>query len=162
MGNIFYKMAIVVGVTFVISTSYFYFFHSQLSSAQVSTSDVQVADSKGAHLKTDISFKKAYQWHQNQEALFLDGRSMEEFYEGHISGAISAHHVTVHRNSIVLALDRNARIVTYCNNEKCPISHMLRDKLVAMGFQHVFVYVGGIADWRQQGHSLSRSMLYSQ
>tara|TARA_A100001388_G_C28497117_1_gene369827 strand:+ start:104 stop:514 length:411 start_codon:yes stop_codon:yes gene_type:complete len=110
---------------------------------------------------TDISYKQALKWQQSKYALFLDGRTLEEYYRGHIEGAISAFHRDVHENSVVLALGRDTRIVTYCNNINCPIGHILRDKLVTMGFSNVYVFAGGIREWRANGKSLKRSGLYS-
>lgn len=48
-------------------------------------------------------------------------------------------------------LDRNAEIVVYCANYTCSASGAAAQKLKAMGFQKVWAYEGGTAEWYQAG-----------
>ena len=109
----------------------------------------------------EISMADAKLWHQQQDATFLDGRSTLSFNKGHIQGSYSAPHVDVHNNKQILALPRDTRIVTYCNHEKCPIGHILREKLITMGFTDVYVFPGGMREWRAMDAPIGKSLLFS-
>lgn len=48
-------------------------------------------------------------------------------------------------------LDRNAEIVVYCANYMCSASGAAAQKLKEMGFEKVWAYEGGTAEWYQLG-----------
>jgi rhodanese-related sulfurtransferase len=43
-------------------------------------------------------------------------------------------------------------IVTYCSNFLCSASGAAAKDLIDMGFEHVWAYEGGIAEWKQAGN----------
>jgi rhodanese-related sulfurtransferase len=47
--------------------------------------------------------------------------------------------------------EKDAVIVVYCSNLQCPAGGMLADRLVKMGYTHVYKLPTGIADWMQKG-----------
>jgi len=50
-------------------------------------------------------------------------------------------------------IDKKAEIVFYCSNYMCSASEFARKKLSKSGFENVFVYEGGMADWYQHGYT---------
>lgn len=53
----------------------------------------------------------------------------------------------------VADLDKEkVEIVVYCSNYMCSTSEHAYKKLVAMGFKHVWMYEGGMAEWYQMGY----------
>lgn len=88
---------------------------------------------------------------------FIDSRSVEEFSEGHIKGAInipfygSENHVEV-----INRLNKNEIVVTYCSSEDCDISILSGDELFEMGFKRVYVYVGGYDEWTRNNYPTSK------
>lgn len=48
-------------------------------------------------------------------------------------------------------LDKNTEIVVYCANYMCSASAAAVQKLKEMGFEHVWAYEGGTAEWYQMG-----------
>lgn len=88
---------------------------------------------------------------------FIDSRSVEEFSEGHIKGAInipfygSENHVEV-----INRLNKNEIVVTYCSSEDCDISILSGDELFEMGFKRVYVYVGGYDEWTRNDYPISK------
>ncbi|MCK5632213.1 rhodanese-like domain-containing protein [bacterium] len=46
-------------------------------------------------------------------------------------------------------IDKKAEIVLYCSNYMCSSSGFARKKLVDLGFENVYVYEGGTAQWYQ-------------
>ncbi len=51
-------------------------------------------------------------------------------------------------------LPKEAEIVVYCAGPKCPQSRMAAEKLLALGFDRVLAYEGGIEEWKAAGHSV--------
>lgn len=73
----------------------------------------------------------------------------ENFVKGHIPGAI---HIEYEKMvEAMLPPDKNKPLVFYCAGPGCPVSRMAARKAVGWGYQHVWVYEGGISDWRQAG-----------
>lgn len=48
-------------------------------------------------------------------------------------------------------LDKDAEVVFYCANYMCSASGASAEKLKQMGFEKVWAYEGGTAEWYQQG-----------
>ncbi len=51
---------------------------------------------------------------------------------------------------------KDALIVTYCANLKCPASRTLAKKLDALGYKRVLVYPFGIEDWVAAGNTVTQ------
>ena len=51
--------------------------------------------------------------------------------------------------------DKDALIVAYCSNLKCPASAMLADQLVSLGYKNVVKYPEGLAGWIDAGQSVT-------
>ena len=123
---------------------------------------VEVTPKKPVYKSYEVSVKQALEWHEKKKALFLDGRSVQSFNQGHILDALLASHLDIHHNKNVLALPRDTVIVTYCNHAQCPIAHILRSKLLKMGFEKVYVFPGGMREWRAISGPIGKSLLFSQ
>ena len=52
--------------------------------------------------------------------------------------------------------DKKALVVTYCTGLKCPASHMLGEKLRAMGYVNVLEYHEGIDGWAAAGNAVEQ------
>lgn len=52
---------------------------------------------------------------------------------------------------------KDALIVTYCANLKCPASSKLAARLAAMGYKHVLEYPKGIEGWVSEGNPVTQS-----
>lgn len=103
-------------------------------------------------IKLDVAFKLF-----KDGIKFIDSRSVEEFSEGHIKGAInipfygSENHIEV-----INRLNKNEIVVTYCSSEDCDISILSGDELFEMGFKRVYVYVGGYDEWTRNNYPISK------
>jgi rhodanese-related sulfurtransferase len=53
--------------------------------------------------------------------------------------------------------DKQALVVTYCANLKCPASHMLGERLRLLGYAHVIEYHEGIEGWRAAGQPIEKA-----
>jgi rhodanese-related sulfurtransferase len=53
--------------------------------------------------------------------------------------------------------DKNALIVAYCTNLKCPASKMLAEKLVKSGYKNVMKYPDGLEGWIAAGNAVTEA-----
>ncbi len=53
--------------------------------------------------------------------------------------------------------DKNAMIVAYCSNLKCPASKMLAEKLVKSGYKNVVKYPDGLEGWIAAGNAVTEA-----
>ena len=51
---------------------------------------------------------------------------------------------------------KDAMIVSYCANLKCPASRLLAAKLVTLGYKHVLEYPQGIEGWVGEGNPVTQ------
>ena len=50
--------------------------------------------------------------------------------------------------------DKNAKIVTYCGSEKCPMSATLAKRLKGLGYSNVIEYPAGLQGWKAAGNTI--------
>ncbi len=74
----------------------------------------------------------------------------QDFYNDcHIKGSVNVTLDAVEQ--FATTLDRNAEIVVYCSNYQCATSEYVAKKLKSLGYNRVYVYEGGVAEWYQKG-----------
>lgn len=75
----------------------------------------------------------------------------KELYDDcHIKGSI---HVPFDKIELYArALDKKTEIIFYCSNYQCSSSLYAAEKLKQDGFENVYVYEGGMAEWYQKGY----------
>lgn len=100
-----------------------------------------------------IGLEQAAQLFEQNEALFVDARPENLYFQGHIRGALSLPVEEVNRYFAEIAdkLDVSKPIITYCDGETCDLSHELALFLKEMGFEDVRVLVNGWTVWQQAG-----------
>jgi len=91
-----------------------------------------------------ISAQKAKTMMDEQKVIVVDVRTLEEFNEGHISGAILIPNESIGSSQPALLPNKDAVILVYCRSGNR--SKQASDKLVAMGYTKVYDF-GGIIDW---------------
>lgn len=91
-------------------------------------------------------------------AVFLDARTPAEYDQGHIQGAVNLpwHDVDNHFETVIMTLDPEATVITYCDGETCSLSHDLALFLKDLGFTRVRVLVNGWTLWKE--HNLPASI----
>lgn len=73
----------------------------------------------------------------------------DHFERGHIPGARNVDYEKM--TAPMLPPDKNAPVVFYCAGRGCPVSGWAAQKAVELGYTDVWVYKGGIKDWRASG-----------
>jgi len=74
----------------------------------------------------------------------------EEYAEEHLPGAISIPLKTLDARTTA-DLDKRAPVLVYCWDELCDLSPRAAHRLETLGFEHVYDYVDGKADWLGSG-----------
>ena len=67
----------------------------------------------------------------------------------HIAGSINIQLVDLEKTFDTI--EKDAEIVLYCSNFQCSTSEYVAKQLRTQGFERVFVYEGGTAEWYQAG-----------
>lgn len=98
-----------------------------------------------------VTYNQVLMMLRNEDVIFMDARRHEEYQQGHIPRAVNVDIQLFeldpnYRNTtmqMLYSLDKQRPIVTYCGGGNCELSHKLSDVLLSLGFEHVFIYLGG-------------------
>ncbi len=110
-------------------------------------SSVQLDKSGG-----EIGIKDAAMLFITGRAVFLDARSQFEFEQGHIQGALllPPREFASQYQDLKPALQGKEAIITYCDGERCPLSHALAEHLRGAGLKNVYVLKNGWTLWQAE------------
>lgn len=82
------------------------------------------------------------------KAVIVDARKVDK--DGDIiKGAIVIPAEADDKKIAEVLKDKDAEIIVYCGNAKCPASSTLGFRLVELGYKNVGHYAGGIAEWTE-------------
>lgn len=95
-----------------------------------------------------ITLDQAIKLHSNQNTIFVDARDKWEFSESHIKGAINIPQYSFEPNITDLStISKDKVIIVYCSANDCSMSKQLTEQLLILGYNKVYVYLGGITEW---------------
>lgn len=105
------------------------------------------------HEREIQNVKEAKKIYDSGEAIFVDARPEDMYYEGHIKGAVSlpVHMFDERVDAFIADNPETALIVTYCSGRECDDSHALAQLLNEFGYFHVKVFVDGYPEWEKAG-----------
>jgi rhodanese-related sulfurtransferase len=86
--------------------------------------------------------------------VLVDVREESEFAKDHLPGAIHLGKGVIERDIEARVPDLGAEIVLYCGGGFR--SALAADNLQKMGYTNVISMDGGIRDWREKGHPLTK------
>ncbi|MEK7382892.1 MAG: rhodanese-like domain-containing protein, partial [Elusimicrobiota bacterium] len=78
----------------------------------------------------------------------IDMRDPADFQRHHIEGAVNLPKDKIGAGY----LSKSGRIILYCGDARCPLSHAAAKTLMAAGVESVGVLYGGIAQWEKSGY----------
>ena len=93
----------------------------------------------------------------DRNALFIDGRTEEEYKSGHIPGAINISYVDftvlpdAEKIEIMAKYNKDGIIVVYCGGGDCEMSIDLAYDIAKLGFTSVNIFLGGWLEWIEAG-----------
>lgn len=85
---------------------------------------------------------------QKSTFTLVDVRTQDDFQKRHIDGAIN---IPKDKLSEV-SLPKDAALVLYCGDARCPLSHEAAKLLAGKGYSDIKILYGGIAEWRKKGY----------
>ena len=85
---------------------------------------------------------------------FIDVRKDSDFEAGRIPGAIHIALDTLTEDQLLEEVDRDEKIVFYCNGVKCLRSSEASKKAVDWGFTQVFYFRKGLPAWATEGYNV--------
>ena len=92
----------------------------------------------------------------DDDTLFVDARSKDDYESGHIPGAISlpVGQFNEQIESFLNQYPPDQPIVTYCSGRTCEDSHQLARLLTDAGFSEVRIFIDGFPGWEAEGHPI--------
>jgi len=104
-----------------------------------------------------ITLEEAEELFSGGEALFIDSRLEEQFFSGHIFGAVNIPIERVNRgeHTAIETISRDRTLVVYCDGRECQSSVELARRLHDRGFSDIRIFFGGWAEWLGEGLPVS-------
>lgn len=94
------------------------------------------------------------------QAVVVDARSTASFREGHIAGArplpLEEAKQRTGKSRLLDDVPKDAVVIAYCNGFSCHDSTELAKLLIAAGYSSVYVFEGGLPEWRDAGYPVAR------
>ena len=81
----------------------------------------------------------------NKDAVLLDVRSIAEYKEGHINGAIVVANYELHQKIRQIVEDKNTLIIVYCKSEIR--SKIALETLKNLGYDNLYYLIGGLDNY---------------
>lgn len=78
----------------------------------------------------------------------IDVRDAGDFQKRHIEGALNLSKDKINPAD----LPKGGRVILYCGDARCPLSHAAAKTLIASGVGNVGVLYGGLAQWEKSGY----------
>ncbi len=96
-----------------------------------------------------VTLEEMRELSSNGEVALLDGRSRQDYENGHIPGAYHLAWIDFDRAFAGLAsrFSKDTHFVIYCRGGDCSLSRQLADLLYDKGYAQVRIYGGGYNDW---------------
>jgi len=91
----------------------------------------------------------------DQDVTVVEVLSPDQYEKGHLPGAMNVPFGEQFDEAIQQAVpNREQEVVVYCANKDCPASPNAGRRMEELGYQHVYDYEQGKADWQQAELSL--------
>ena len=89
---------------------------------------------------------------RTSDSQLVDVRTLKEFGEGHLPGAVLIDVKSVDFDSLILTLDKACPVFVYCRSGKRSLD--AAGRLEKYGFKAVYDLGGGINAWKTQGKAV--------
>lgn len=98
-----------------------------------------------------IDIDEAIEKFNEKGVVFVDARSPDDYFSGHIHGAVSLpdHFFDDVIEDFIAEIDPQTEIITYCSGIDCHQARSLAEKLCFVGFENVFYFAGGFSQWTE-------------
>lgn len=86
--------------------------------------------------------------------VLIDARTAVEYQEAHIKSAVSIPLTVLEKNSSVLNVPKDHRLVFYCNGIKCGKSGKAALIARSMSYKDISIYSDGMPVWEEKGYPI--------
>ena len=155
------EIAIILGISVIAAFGVNYFSPNGIALMgqwNISQGVVSAMEKNGVVLDEleidDITHAKTL--YDSGHVLFVDARSTEDYFDGHIKGAVSLP-VGQYDDQIDAFLeqyDLDRPILTYCSGRTCEDSHQLAQLLMERGYLNISVVIDGFPGWEANGYPI--------
>jgi rhodanese-related sulfurtransferase len=106
-----------------------------------------------------VTLEEAHELWKGGETLFLDARDADDYAELHIPKAVNLpmDKLSEIKNTGILGLPRDRRIVVYCAKKQCHASLKEAKYLQSLGFTRVMTFLDGFQAWDEAGYDVDSS-----
>ena len=106
-----------------------------------------------------ITTAQVIQLQSSGQAIIIDARTEQEFFNAHIPGAenIPSKHVSEYKAKLD-SLPQEKWLVCYCDGDPCDQAGLLASELVAAGYPLVAVYFDGLNGWKKSGYEIKKTL----
>jgi len=105
-----------------------------------------------------ISMAQMKKLFAQKQAILLDARSVNEYRQGHIPGAINIPYESIEDYmSKIDSLSQDKWLVCFCDGPPCDLGELLANELFGMGFPKVAIFQGGMNEWNKQGGKIKKT-----
>ena len=101
-----------------------------------------------------LSVDEAYTMFKTKAAVFIDARQEVLYKMSHIKNAEWLYHLDVKDNPRLKDYKKDQILIVYCGGPKCEQAEHLVDELEELGFTGVFLFPGGMDEWRAAGYPI--------
>jgi len=83
--------------------------------------------------------------------VLIDARPYKKYLGATIPSSVSIPDTAMAELEGRFPADKNTPIITYCGGYDCHKSHVVANRLLALGYTNVKVYAGGLPQWKKDG-----------
>lgn len=95
----------------------------------------------------------------NLGVVFIDARDKWDFSDGHIKGSVNIpEYDSDSYEKDIKKLDKSDSYIIYCGGDDCDTSVRLYQKLAKMGFEDIYVYLGGWNEWKNSNMPIEKGI----
>lgn len=151
------EAAVIVAISALLGVSWN---HTLLTGAWKGEPARQAAvEQPGAALPMPIALMQVKEMHDAGQAVLIDARSSGNYAEEHIKGALPLPIEEARKgdtNSLRGKFPADATLIAYCNGFSCQDSMELGKLLIKAGYGSVYVFEGGLPEWRDAGYPVAK------
>ena len=97
-----------------------------------------------------LDLAQALTFYNKNLAIFIDARDQWDFAEAHIKGAINIPEFSFTKDdSLLKSISNDNLLLVYCDGDDCDTSKRLANEIVKLGYKNVYVFLGGLKEWKE-------------
>lgn len=103
--------------------------------------------------------RKAREFFDDPQTVFLDTRTEEDYRDGHVRGALSLPEPDLETRfpDVEPFLPADTRIILYCTGPDCDMAEKVAAFLLKMGRRNLMIMASGFAAWKAAGFPVEGS-----